>query len=150
MSSESRRRKRATKRHERNYGEHADRVRALPCVACRHTGRRQASRSEAAHVIPRSRGGEADVLVPLCHDHHMLLDWYPWIFRETFPGLDLLAIANELAKENDVKKGESKVDQLRKMREQQYEAQAKPKKRVKSARKPKRCPTCGQPWSEAA
>ena len=51
-------------RHAEAFGDKAHWIRSQPCVICgdRHT--------QAAHVRSRGAGGKADVLVPLCVQHH--------------------------------------------------------------------------------
>lgn len=55
---------RAAERTEKQFGAKAEWIRRQPCVVCKR------SPCEAAHARPRSRGGTAEHLVPLCSEHH--------------------------------------------------------------------------------
>lgn len=64
-------RKRRAQRYERDYGgPKGDFIRGFRCELC------GGGPTEAAHAIPRSRGGKADQLVPLCRDCHRAHDEY--------------------------------------------------------------------------
>lgn len=58
--------------HARNFGEYANIIRALPCARC---GQRVGI--QAAHAIPRSRGGDRTVLFPACARCHEWIDAHP-------------------------------------------------------------------------
>ncbi len=51
-------------RMERNFGRHAERIRAMPCLVCGKTP------SDPHHEPPVGRGGTARDLTPLCRKHH--------------------------------------------------------------------------------
>jgi len=92
--------------YRRNYagplpGDYRLRIVVMPCAAC---GRR--APSEPAHVRARGMGGAKGCwrdLAPLCGPRfgdvgcHRLFDGDRAAFRARFPGLDLAAIAAELA-----------------------------------------------------
>lgn len=90
----NRRRKKAA--HARNFGDEADAVRRMPCLAC---GRF----AEACHVTARgmggAKGGRFDI-VPLCREHHQEAGEAGTSQRETFErehGLDLRKEADHIA-----------------------------------------------------
>jgi hypothetical protein len=61
--------KRRARLYARNFGAHADTIRALPCLVlgCQR-------RAEACHARPRGMGGANGSwrdLVPLCREHHI-------------------------------------------------------------------------------
>lgn len=77
--------------YARNFGEEADRVRALPCLVCK------ALPSDPAHVTSRGAGGGRFDLVPLCRVHH---DQQHLVGAHSFAGcyrLDLRAEADRVA-----------------------------------------------------
>lgn len=83
--------KRAAKRYARDFGAHAETIRALPCCACGAPGP-----SDPHHVVSRGAGGTAQHQVPLCRNCHRLLHQ---IGRRTFEALrkvSLVVIAAEL------------------------------------------------------
>lgn len=104
-------RKRKAELHARNFGDEAEAVRMLPCLACareRELGTavtRAGTRRTvvAAHVTARgmggAKGGRFD-LVPLCDAHHREAGEARTSEREAFEtryGLDLRAEADRLA-----------------------------------------------------
>lgn len=54
----------SAKKRRRDFGSHAELVRRMPCLVCGRTP------SDPHHEPPRSRGGKAENLVPLCRKHH--------------------------------------------------------------------------------
>lgn len=95
----SNRGRRASK-YARNFGEEADRVRHMPCLACR-------AFAEPAHVTARGaggvKGGRFD-LVPLCRTHHREAGEARTSQRATFErehGLDLRREADRIAALHD-------------------------------------------------
>jgi hypothetical protein len=62
-------RKRRAKLTARQFGDHAEYIRSLPCVI-RGMDAGECGPSEAAHVRSRGAGGTAADLVPLCLRHH--------------------------------------------------------------------------------
>lgn len=71
--------RRARQKYARNFGAWADAIRSMPCWFCGTT-----RAVEAAHMIPRSRGGDRTVLLPACGSEalggngcHAYLDAHP-------------------------------------------------------------------------
>jgi hypothetical protein len=101
-ASLGRSRKRAAKLHERNFGERAAAVRAMPCLVpgCPRP-------SQAAHARARGMGGcggDRRELVPLCAEHHRESGERRTSDRADFErlhGLDLEAEARRLAERFD-------------------------------------------------
>lgn len=54
-------------RYNRQFGEHAETIRGLPCSVCK-----KPPPSDPAHVRSRGAGGGSDDLIPLCRIHHRL------------------------------------------------------------------------------
>ena len=90
--------KRRAAAYARNFGDHADTIRALPCLVpgCQH-------RAEAAHARARGMGGCKGSwrdLVPLCREHHEEAGEYRTTRRHAFElrhGVSLTVAAAELA-----------------------------------------------------
>jgi hypothetical protein len=84
---------RRERRRESQFGDHAERVRSLPCLVpgCREVP------VHAAHVRSRAAGGSAADLVPLCWRHHREQHDRGVRTFERIYGVDLAAIAAELA-----------------------------------------------------
>lgn len=82
--------RRARQRYARAFGAYAANIRLLPCARCGQTWG-----IEAAHAIPRSRGGDRTMLVPLCRDCHRWVDANPRI-REAYYLPLARALWNEL------------------------------------------------------
>jgi hypothetical protein len=57
--------RRKAKRHARDFGDHADTIRALPCDLCGSP-----PPSDPHHARSRGAGGTAKHLIPLCRKHH--------------------------------------------------------------------------------
>jgi hypothetical protein len=74
--------KRRKKNHERAYGgtDRIEWIKSLKCVVC------ESSPCENAHTQNGGMGrkGDADSVVPMCHDHHAMLHS---LGRETFEDL---------------------------------------------------------------
>lgn len=89
---------RRARQHERNFGAHADTIRALPCLVpgCRRP-------AEAAHARARGMGGAKGSwrdLVPLCRAHHIEAGEARTSQRHAFEvrhGVSLTVAAAELA-----------------------------------------------------
>lgn len=90
--------------HARNFGEEADRVRAMPCLCAGHpaavcAGVADRQAVEAAHVKARgmgaANGGRFDI-VPLCPRHHDSSAAGVEAFERNY-GLDLRAEADRVA-----------------------------------------------------
>lgn len=78
--------RRATEKHERDFGDRAVEVRRMPCLVCGTTP------SDAHHEPPRSLGGTSKDLVPLCRRHHNVRHQIgPTRFYERY-GIDLAAL----------------------------------------------------------
>lgn len=76
-----------------NFGS-TDRVLAIkltPCLICGQLP------SENAHVVPRSRGGKAKHIVPLCKKHHTELDMMGRSNFESKYNVDLMVEAHKVA-----------------------------------------------------
>jgi hypothetical protein len=85
-------RKRKAKLTARQFGDHAEYIRSLPCV-CRGA---DCGPSEAAHVRSRGAGGTAADLVPLCRRHHAEQHAVGVDTFQARHNLDLRAIADDL------------------------------------------------------
>ena len=83
---------RLKKLREVQYGEHAERIRELPCLVAEYGGRGCDGRVEAAHVKSRGAGGLAKDLVPLCTGHHRELHDHG---VKTFQCTQMLDLASE-------------------------------------------------------
>ena len=86
--------------YARNFGDEAEAVRRMPCLAC-------GAHAEPCHVTARgmgsAKGGRFD-LVPLCRTHHQEAGEAGTSQRETFErehGLDLRANADGIAMQHD-------------------------------------------------
>ena len=88
-------RARRKKLYERNFGDYADTIRALPCFICR-----KYPPSDPAHVKSRGAGGDKTSLVPMCRYHHDLQgDMGTPEFQRVYR-VDLVAEAARLWKQN--------------------------------------------------
>lgn len=79
----------------KQFGEHADFIRSLPCALRGHDAG-ICGPSEAAHVRSRGAGGTAKDLVPLCQRHHAEQHSMGILTFQEHYEIDLQAIADDL------------------------------------------------------
>lgn len=83
-------RKRRARLYAKQFGEHAETIRELPCCVC------GARPSDPAHVRSRGAGGTAKDLVPLCRWHHRECHDQGITTFESRHNVDLRSIAEKL------------------------------------------------------
>jgi hypothetical protein len=99
---------RKRERHMRDFDggiEHDHFVRATGCALARCEGFRCDGPIQAAHVRPRSTGGHWFNLVGLCERHHRTQEEFGNEYLRLATGVNLGALAQELAERNLKEKG---------------------------------------------